>query len=134
MKQLVEAYIGIWLLCILLWIGIAFTGINLHTAQARKTFNDIKAEVQACNGDLSAFHTISTSQNITYDAATDIYTYQGTSYHYDFKITQVSAGDSAYTASNETYIYNSLYKLQLDYYYAVPLFGGQVYPQIGYIY
>ena len=50
MKQVVEAYVGLWVIMFMLLLAMAFTSINLHVAQARRIMDSIKVEIQASNG------------------------------------------------------------------------------------
>ena len=52
MRTVVESYVGLWVIVFILMLGIAFTSINMNVAQARKIAADIKAEVQASNGQI----------------------------------------------------------------------------------
>ncbi len=130
MKQVIEVYAGIWIIMILMWTAIAFTVINLNVAQARKTYNDVKAEIQACNGNMEAFRNANSDK---YNPETGLFEYNGGSFSYTLDVSRVDNLRN-YEAGNETYIYNDLFKIDLEYTYHVPLFGKQLYPQIGYVY
>ena len=66
MRQVVEAYVGLWIILTLFWVAIAFTSINLNVSQARKIVSDIKAEVQASNGSV-----VDDSNELKFESATD---------------------------------------------------------------
>lgn len=119
MKQVVEAYAGLWIIMILLMLAISFTSINMNTAQARKIVADIKAEVQASNGTIVPDTNMLEGQggNITQDG-----------YAYKYQIDRQSLVSEGLNDSSESYIYNSIYKIRLEYEYVVPLFGRQIYP------
>lgn len=134
MKSVVDAYIGLWLIMVFLVLCIAFTSINLNVIQARKMYNDIKAQVQAANGAFvgeSGYEYDST----TAPQANDVRTLAANGYQYKYRVTrqQLSASDIK-QADNETWIYNDIYKIDFKYRYGVPLFGVQEYPIVGYTY
>lgn len=131
MRSIIEAYVGVWSILLLIWIAIAFTGINMNVAQARKTYNDICAELQACNCDFTSFsakHGGSVDSNGNYTSNI----YKGTGYKYQFTV-EFADVDRKYSANNETFIYNDLYKIKMNYDYGVALFGTFSYPQVGYV-
>ena len=132
MRNVIESYAGIWVICILFIIGLAFTCINLNVTQARKIYNDVKSEVQASNGAI-----VPSSGRYYYSSATDTtnkYSLQGNGYQYEYSIIRKSVGTDNMRSADETYIYNDLYQISLKYEYYVPLFGKQVYPITGYAY
>jgi hypothetical protein len=132
MKTVVEAYASIWAILLLVWIAIAFTTINLNVSQARKTYNDIKAELQACNGNLSIFQA-NHGGTVNADGSYTSHEYTGNGYTFSFNV-EYADTNANYTATNQTYIYNDLYRLNMTYTYGVPLFGTFTYPQVGYVY
>lgn len=132
MKQVVEAYIGIWILMVIMYICLAFTMINLHTTQARKIYNDIKAEISACNGDLEAYK--NEHNGAILDENKNKLTYASMVDNACLYTVTISKDAREYQAANETYIYNDLCKIDLEYNYSVPIFGKQIYPLIGYAY
>lgn len=132
MKTVIEAYASIWAILLLIWIAIAFTSINLNVAQARKTYNDIKAELQACNGNLNVFQA-NHGGTLNADGSYTSKEYSGNGYKFTFNV-EFADTNRNYSATNETYIYNDLYRLTVNYSYAVPLFGKFDYPQLGYVY
>lgn len=126
MRTVVESYVGLWVIMLMLMLGIAFTSINMNVSQARKIASDIKAEVQASNGKIVD--------------STDILTGGGTAtlesngYEYNYEIQRQSLVDLDKKEDSESYIYNSIYKIKLEYKYAVPLFGTQIYPIVTFAY
>ena len=122
MKQVVEAYAGLWVIMFLFLIAMAFTSINLHVAQARRIMDSIKSEVQASNGQYVFNHPIPDT-----GYTEDVYN-PDNSYKYSYTIERSSLIDDSINDADETYIYNSVYKISLKYTYWVPLFGKQVYP------
>ena len=148
MKSIVDSYIGLWLIMLFLMLGIAFTTINLNVVQARKMYNDIKSQIQASNGiDVPSNGTYSydsnTGETIYNQNGTDTKTTDsdgkrtlskdGYTYTYTVERKKLTA-DSNILADNETWIYNDIYKISLNYEYTVPLFGKQTYPITGYTY
>lgn len=56
-------------------------------------------------------------------------------YTFEYKITTEALINQQYKdQSNETYIYNNIYKIEFYYYYNVPLFGTQCYPIVTFAY
>ena len=132
MKAVVDSYIGIWLLMLFLMLCIGFTSINLNVIQARKMYNDIKAQVQASNG---TFVDAGTNM-FSYDSRTagaDSRTLANDHYEYSYTVTRKPMRSTKYD-NNETWIYNDIYLIDFEYTYLVPLFGRQVYPMVGYTY
>lgn len=125
MRQVVESYLVLWLVLLLLFLGIGFTSINIHTSQARRVYNDIKAEVQASNGTIVPESGL---YNGTQSAAETV----GHDYIITYMIERQSLIDSAQADSDETFIYNDIYKITLVYTYAVPLLGKQQYAIVGF--
>ena len=125
---------------VFLMLCIAFTGINLNIAQARKMYNDIRSQVQASNG---AF--VDTDSNVyQFDANVAVQadgtptgdsmrTISANGYTYRVRIVRQNLS-STVQDNNETWIYNDIYKIQFEYYYGIPLFGTQCYPIEGYTY
>lgn len=121
MKQVVEVYVGIWVIVFMFLFAMAFTSINLNVSQARKIMSDIKAEVQASNGTV-----IPADQNILIGQSAN--TLQNSGYFFEYQITRQNIASNAASLDSETYIYNDIYKIRLEYEYWVPLFGRQLYP------
>lgn len=133
MRNVIESYAAVWVILILFMIGLAFTCINLNVTQARKIYNDIKAEVQASNGSVVPKDT----NRYYYSSATDTentYSLPANGYQYEYSVIRKSVGTDNMRSADETYIYNDLYQISLKYEYYVPLFGKQVYPITGYAY
>ena len=74
MKNIVEAYIGVWVLTILLYLCLAFTSINMNVSQARDIANDIKTQIKASNG------SILTENTYTYKSKDDGITLKNNGY------------------------------------------------------
>lgn len=133
MKQVIESYAAIFIILILFLMGMAFTNINMNVTQARKIFNDIRAEVQASNGavvdDTGRYYYNSTDESNAYT-----YKISTSGYQYEYSIIRQSIVGNSVQSDDETYIYNDLYKISLKYEYYVPLFGKQVYPMTGFAY
>lgn len=131
MKQVIESYSAIFVIMIMFLLGTAFTSINMNVTQARKIYNDIKAEVQASNGSIvnasNRYYYNSTSEGNTYK-----YTLENNGYQYEYSVVRQSIQNDSIQSADETYIYNDLYKISLKYEYFVPLFGRQVYPMTGF--
>lgn len=121
MKQVIEAYVGLWIVVFMLMIAISFTSINLHVSQARRIMNSIKSEVQASNGSV-----VTDESGIL--EGTSIQTLKNDGYTFKYTITRQTVVNDAISSEEETYIYNDIYKISLLYEYVVPLFGKQVYP------
>lgn len=124
MKQVVEAYAGLWVIMFLFLLAMAFTSINLHVAQARRIMDSIKAEVQASNGQYV------NNVEIPYDVPLKIEdkTHLDNAYMYSCVIERTSPIDKNINDADETYIYGDVFKISLKYTYWVPLFGKQIYP------
>lgn len=127
MKQVVEAYVGLWIIVFMLMLALAFTSINMHVSQARKLANDIKVEVQASNGTLIPD---GENQSKTWESDAKL---ENEGYQFDYTITRQVLNSSG-SDPGETYIYNDIYKIQLNYEYIVPLFGRQIYPIVMFAY
>lgn len=123
MKQVIEAYVGLWIVMFLLMIAIAFTTINLHVSQARRIANSIKSEVQASNGSIVDSEG---SDGILEGTSDKVINKDG--YQFSYIIKRQTVVDDSVTSEDETYIYNDIYKISLVYEYLVPLFGKQIYP------
>lgn len=147
MRNVIECYIGIWILLILFMVAIAFTSVNMHVIQARKIFNDLRAEVQASNGsfltDTNYYYYDSKNGNFyrTHDYTTGgeatgnkQISISTDGYEFEYSVIRLSTEEQAKASADNTYMYNNLYKISLRYTYTVPLFGTQVYPMTGYAY
>lgn len=130
MKNVIEMYLGIWVIMILLYLCLAFTSINMNVVQARNILNTVKEEVRASNGGVL-------KDNLTYTVKSKDkgVTLANNGYSFEYKITKQSLytdknGNSIYedATKDSTFIYNNVYKIELKYRYTVPLFGIQVYP------
>lgn len=124
MRSVVDAYVGVWIICIVMLLAMGFTMINLHVSNARHIMSDLKAEVQASNGAMVPTNT-------------GIYTQpkqEGYGYHYTFQIERQNILATDRDMEGNSYIYNNIYKISLNYVYSVPLFGKQVYPLVSYTY
>ena len=129
MKNIVEAYIGVWVLTILLYLCLAFTSINMNVGQARNIVNDIKTQIKASNGNVLEGNTY------TYKSKDDGITLANNGYSFDYTITKQSLykdenGNNVYAdvSNSNSFRYNDVYKLELYYRYTVPIFGTQLYP------
>lgn len=137
MKSLIEAYVGIWIIILLLYLCLAFTSINMNVVQARNILSDIKANVSASNGSI-----VDTEKNTyTYDSASKDITLKNNGYTFTYTVTRLSLyidseGNNIYNNATEesTFVYNDLYKVELNYEYTVPLFGKQTYPLTALVY
>lgn len=147
MRNVIECYVGIWILLVLFMVAIAFTSVNMHVIQARKIFNDLRAEVQASNGSFlndSNYYYYDSKDGKFYrqQGATDagestgnkLITISTDGYEFEYSVIRLSAEEQAKASADNTYMYNNLYKISLRYVYTVPLFGTQVYPMTGYAY
>lgn len=137
MRQVIEAYALILTIALLSILAIAFTSINLNIVQARRIYNDVRAEVQASNGAIvpSDTNIYSTKK----DDGTDPYITQQflQDHHYGFTYTikrePLTPSSHNIAQEDETFIYNSIYRINFVYVYSVPLFGRQYYPIVGYV-
>ena len=127
MRQIVETYVGMWIVMFVLMLGISFTAINMHTIQARRIYNDIKAEVQASNGALTG-----QDGKYVYNSENHNITLGNCNYAYTYTVSRQNVVNHNDMDRDETYIYNSIYRVNMVYCYNVPLFGLQVYPISGY--
>lgn len=158
MKQVIEIYVGLWVLLFMFLLAVAFTSINLHITQARKIYNDIRAEVQASNGAIlnvpswsaAEKQALADSMGVTFKdkypdntpgmvntkriLAESKAQYSDKGYHYSFSVVRQGDMLSGIGSNDESFIYNDTYKISLLYEYYVPLFGKQVYPLTGYAY
>lgn len=129
MKNIIESYIGIWIVLILLYLCLAFTSINMNVVQARNLLETYKEEVSASNGGI-----VDSSNEYIFDSSSQGITMANNGYQFTCKITRLSLYSDGTTdvyddaTKDNTFIYNNLYKVQLTYKYTVPLFGEQVYP------
>lgn len=126
MRQVIESYVFIMLFTLLLWIAIAFTSINLHTVQARRIYNDIKAEVQASNGAM-----VDASNKFTITQLDETFR-RTNNYGFKCEIERQSIKGHDKHSDHENYVYNDIYMISFIYVYNVPLFGQQVYPIQGF--
>lgn len=129
MKSIIESYVGIWIILIFTLISTAFLNIHLNVIQARRITNEIKTEVQATNGagvpiDTNTYKYDSSEDNLSFD--------DGSLYCYNYTIERCTITDKR--EEGQTYIYNDVYKINLNYHYIVPLFGEQIYPVTTYTY
>ena len=127
MKTVIESYVGIWAIMLFLMLCISFTSINMNVVQARNIYNSVRSEVMASNGAV-----VNSTGPFTYNSSdashgANCISAAKDGYQFSYKITRQSAVDSDKTADNQTFKYNSIYKIELKYTYAVPLFGEQVY-------
>lgn len=120
MKQVVEVYVGIWVIVFMFLFAMAFTSINLNVSQARKVMSDIKAEIQASNGSILGGKGFYHGESAN--------TLQNSGYYFEYLIQEQDIASNADSLASETYIYNKIYKIRLEYEYWVPLFGKQLYP------
>lgn len=128
MRSVIEAYIGIWSVLFLLLIATAFTSINMNVKNAVNMYDDLKEQVEASNG---AF--INSSDLYSYDSnSSGLATLDNNGYKYNYSIQRLRVTDENITDSDETYIYNNIYKITFNYTYVVPLFGRQEYPIVGF--
>lgn len=123
MKQVVEAYAGLWVIMFMFLLAMAFTSINIHVSQARRIMDSIKAEVQASNGQ----YVFNKQIDPTNGLEDEVFKPEN-AYKYSYKIEKQSLIEDNINDADETYIYNDVYKISLKYTYWVPLFGKQVYP------
>ncbi len=143
MKAVIDSYIGLWLVLLFLMMCIAFTSINLNIVQARKMFNDIKAQVQASNGSFigasnvySYSSTSSGGSTTNHASGANVRELKKNGYQFAYKVERKQMTNTAgVKANNETWIYNDLYLITFEYQYAIPLFRiVQTYPIKGYTY
>jgi hypothetical protein len=106
----------------------------MNVIQARKIYNDIVAETQASNGLILGNSDRFYYSSVEQDDSTKKCTLADNGFQYEYSIIRDSTIDENKMAADETYIYNSLYKISLKYEYFVPLFGNQVYPITGFAY
>lgn len=129
MKNIIEGYIGIWVILIILYLCLAFTSINMNVVQARNLINTYKAEISASNGDI-----VDSSNTYTFHSSDNGITIENNGYSYDCEIVRLSLYNDGVNdiyddaTADSTFVYNNLYKIQLTYTYTVPLLGKQVYP------
>jgi len=123
LRSVVDAYVGIWIICLVMLLAMGFTMINLHVSNARRIMSDLKAEVQASNGAMVPMTGIYTSDRK-----------EGYGYHYTFQIERQNILATDRELDGNSYIYNNIYKISLNYVYGVPLFGRQGYPIVEFAY
>jgi hypothetical protein len=88
-----------------------------------------KEEVSASNGEI-----VGDSNKYTYDSSSKGITMSNNGYAFTCTITRLSLYNDGTTdiyddaTADSTFVYNNLYKVELNYEYVVPLFGKQVYP------
>ena len=97
MKNVVEMYIGIWVIMILLYLCLAFTSINMNVVQARDLLNTVKTEVSASNGGI-----LKDKLTYTVKSKDNGVTLKNNGYSFEYKITK----QSLYTDSNGNSIYD----------------------------
>jgi hypothetical protein len=131
LKNIIEGYIGIWIVMLLLYLCLAFTTINMNVVQAKNILNDVKAQVSASNGSIVD----SSTNEYSYKSSDNSITLKNNGYSFEYKITRQSlykdaSGNDVYddATRDNTFQYNNLYKIELKYRYVVPIFGTQVYP------
>ena len=134
MRQVIEAYALILTIALLSILAVAFTSINLNIVQARRIYNDVRTEVQASNGaivptDTNVYNSTTNHPYLTQDFLNE--------HHYGFMYTinreSLTPSNHNITQEDETFIYNSIYRINFVYVYSVPLFGRQYYPIVGYV-
>ena len=132
MRQVIESYALILTIALLSILAVAFTSINLNIVQARRIYNDVRAEVQASNGAI-----VPTDTNVYQSKSEYIENTFLNDHHYGFTYTisrdSLTPSDHNITQEDETFIYNSIYRINFVYVYSVPLFGKQYYPIVGYV-
>lgn len=136
MKNIIEGYIGIWIVLILLYLCLAFTSINMNVINAKNIMNDVKSQISASNGSI-----VDDSNVYVYKSKDSNITLANNGYSFEYKITRQSLykdanGNDIYEDAlrDNTFMYNNLYKVELKYRYTVPLFGKQVYPITSLVY
>lgn len=139
MKTIIEIYVGIWVIMLVFMLAISFTSVNAHVSQARRVFNDIKAEVQASNGAVLSTQSGGTQADsagneFVWDFETNKCTFKEDGFEFAYIISRQEYVKNSITEYDETFIYNDLYKVTLIYVYKVPFFGYQVYPITGFVY
>lgn len=131
MRQVIESYALILIIALIAMLAISFTSLNLNIVQARRIYNDIRAEVQASNGAI-----VPSSNNVLTSDPKYLSTGFLNEHHYGFTycITRqpITATNANIASEDETFIYNSIYKIDFIYIYSIPIFGTQYYPISGY--
>lgn len=129
MRNVIDGYVGIMIILVLVMLGVSFTTINMDVTMATKIYNEIVDEVQSTNG------AILTSNKFSYDSSTDTYTYtkkaDNNAYSYEIVIKKESIGSPS-EDNAQTFIYNDIYRVDMNYTYNVPIFGKQIYKTGGY--
>lgn len=124
MKNVIESWVAVLVVLLIFILGVAFTSVNMHVLHARRVYNDIKAEIQASNGQIVG-DTDELIGSYKWDDDSAIY-------KYTYRITRQNTLASDMHEDDETYIYNELYKVELIYVYTVPYFGRLTYPLTGF--
>ena len=135
MRQVIEAYALILTVSLMCILAIAFTSINLNIVQARRIYNDVRASVQASNGAIVPMGT-STMDAGTYKSPNKFISNDFVAeHHYGFMYTIKRQNSATTDQSDEdnTFIHNSIYRIDFVYVYSVPIFGTQYYPIHGYV-
>lgn len=108
MKNVVEMYLGIWVIMILLYLCLAFTSINMNVVQARNILNTVKEEVRASNGGVL-------KDNLTYTVKSKDkgVTLANNGYSFEYKITKQSLytdkdGNSIYEDATKDSTFNTI--------------------------
>ena len=111
MKNVIEMYLGIWVIMILLYLCLAFTSINMNVVQARNILNTVKEEVRASNGGVL-------KDNLTYTVKSKDkgVTLANNGYSFEYKITKQSLytdknGNSILAVSNFSSVAQKNYKI-----------------------
>lgn len=129
MRSLIEGYVAIMVIMLLVVLAMSFTTINMDVTAAKKIYNDVINEIQNTDG------AILKGTKYTYDENTGLYTYErvasNNAYKYYITVEKEDIG-SEITNTGQTFIYNSIYKVNMTYVYYVPLFGKQTYITGGY--
>lgn len=124
MKNMIEGYVIIIAIWLMVLLSISFTGINLNVTAAKKIHNNVISEIQNTDG------AILKSNKFVYDHITGIYTMKQTAennaYVYTITVEKEDIG-SEITDNGQTFIYNSIYKVNMTYEYYIPLFGKETY-------
>lgn len=134
MKAMVEVYVGFWLLMLFMVLAMSFTSINLHVNQARRLYNDVKAELQASNGAICTEARKQSDGTYLWSFADNQCNISDDGFAVAYTVEQQYTTDEDIIDSDETWIYNNVYKLTVVYVYTVPFFGYQVYPMTGFVY
>lgn len=129
MRNIIDGYVGILVIMLLVTLCLAFTTINLDITAAKKIYNDVVSEIENTDG------AILDTDKYSYNNDNDTYTYtkkaENNAYVYTITVKREDIG-SEITDTGQTFIYNSIYKVNMKYQYFVPLFGRQTYVTGGY--